>query len=320
MTSPAITTGADRREEVPGERVVTPERPPASRKAAPTIITAADGRRGVFVSLEAADLTKDQPVEELAKTIDTLQAELAARETEIAELRQQIAELLAPAQTADDFGAALQSTVDELQTELSQLSNPLANFAVKEFRIDTRVGVAITRLGTVEYRFAAPGERVDPATQSSLSVTLVPVEKERRDRRLDPALVPSRPIGDVLELGAKLPSKDFSAGQYLQANHVFTLGELLRVAGRANIQARLTSALQIDGETLARWLSLAELMLIRSIDFALAGRLLASGVRSLASLRDADAEDIARRLALRGIEAATVRSWQASAASYLTSR
>ena len=116
----------------PGDEVDAPPvgRVPPAPAAGPvprraptrTIVTGEDGRRGVFVSLEAADLATDLPAPELARMIEALQGELAKRDAEIAALRQQIGELLAPPQTLDDFSAALQSTVDELQTEDSATS------------------------------------------------------------------------------------------------------------------------------------------------------------------------------------------------------
>ena len=285
-----------------------------------TIVTGEDGRRGVFVSLEAADLATDLPAPELARMIEALQGELAKRDAEIAALRQQIGELLAPPQTPDDFSAALQSTVDELQTELSHLSNPLANFAVKEFRLDTRVGVRITPLGTVEYRFASPGERLSPDAQSALSVTLVPVEKPQRDREPDRALSPERRIGDLVELRTKLPRKDFSPAQYLRSNHVFTIGDLLRVGARANVRVRITAALQVDQDTIDRWLDLAELLLLKEVDWPLAHALYEVGIHGLAVLRDANAEALAAQLRELRLDPARIKAWQVSAERYLAAR
>jgi hypothetical protein len=290
---------------------------PAEPLPAPGIVVV-DGKKGIFIPLDAADLTGGRPAGELAKMIEALQSVLVEKERELLGFKERIAELSAPPQSPDDFSAALQSTVDSLQTELSRLSNPIANFAIKEFKIDTRVGVKITSLGTIEYRFAGPGERVSAESQSQLSLTLVPVEKaDQSSKDLDRFLAPLRPIAQIADLAKKVISKDLSAQNYFEANHIYTIGEFLRVGSRANIQARIVAATQIDSKTLGRWLDIAELLLIKDLDYPMITQMQEAGINGMRGLQNADAEKTVAKLKRADISAEKFKLWQTIAARYL---
>lgn len=283
---------------------------------APRIVVV-EGKKGVFVPLAGANLTEDRSVDVLVKMIELLQSALVERECEVLVLKERIAELAAPPQSPDDFSAAIQSTVDSLQNELSRLSNPIANFAVKEFKIDTRVGVRITPLGTVEYRFAGPGERVKKASQSLLSLTLVPVEKAHEcDEDLLRFLAPFRPIAQIAELADKYPS----AQDYLEANHVYTIGEFLRAGGRVKIQARIAAAVHVDAKTLERWLETAEMLLVKDLDYGLVVQLQRAGIHGMGGLQSADAEETVAALKRADVDIERVCRWREIAARYLESR
>ena len=281
------------------------------------IVVGADGRRGLFISLDSADLTRGQPVEELAKAIAALQAALAEREREIAGLKERVAELTAPPRSPGDLSAALQSTVDSLQTELSRLSNPIANFAIKEFKIETRLGLTITPLGTVEYRFAGPGERVDPESQSQLSVTLVPVEKTGKDDELTRCLAPLRSIAEIADLAKTRTATGGSAQDYLEANYIYTIGDLVRIGRRPETRARITAAVHIGRAVLAEWLDMAELLLIGDVDYASIAQLRNAGIQGMRGLQRADAEKIVALLKRADVDIEKVRLWQAIAERYL---
>lgn len=282
------------------------------------IVVGADGTKGLFISLDSADLTKGQSVEQLAKVIASLQSVLAEREQEIAGLKERMAELMAPPQSPDDLSAALQSTVDSLQTELSRLSNPIANFAIKEFKIETHLGVTITPLGTVEYRFAGPGERVSPESQSQLSVTLVPVEKTVKcDEDLTRCLAPLRSIAEIADLAETRTAKGDSAQHYLEANHIYTIGDFVRIGRRPETRARMTAAVHVGQAVLAEWLDMAELLLIREVDYASIVQMRKAGIHGMRGLQSADAEKIVALLKRTDISIERVRLWQAIAERYL---
>jgi hypothetical protein len=317
--TPVLTRRAGRaavKDEAAPVSVVSPSKAPTG----PHIVIV-EGKKGIFIPLEAADLTKNQPVDELVKTIELLQAVLIEKEREILELNERIAELLTPPQSPDDFSGAIQSAVDSLQTELSHLSNPIANFAVKEFRIDTRVGVRITPLGIVEYRFAGPGERINPESQSLLSLTLVPVAKPtQNDKDLDQFLDRLRPIAQIADLTRRIIGKGITMQQYFESNHVYTIGEFLDMSSRANIRARIVAATQVDAETLLRWGDIAELLLIDDLNYALIIQLQDLGIRGMRGLQKADATTTVTKLKRAEINVEKFRLWQTIAERYLQSR
>lgn len=286
---------------------------------AQSAIVVVGGIKGIFTPLARADLTSGRSVKELIGIIESLQSALVEKERELLGIKERLAEALGPPQAPDDFSSALQSTVDSLQAELGHLSNPIANFAVKEFKIDTRVGVTITPLGTVEYRFAGPGERLPAESQSALSLTLVPIEKPDQQSDLDRYLAPLRPIAHIADLAKTIISRNFTAQKYFETNHVYTIGEFLRTGSRANIQARIVAATQIDAATLARWLDIAELLLLKDLDYALIIRMQEIGICGMRGLRDADAERTVARLKAAYVDVERFRLWQTIAERYLAS-
>src|SRR4051794_9479811 len=112
------------------------------------------------------------------ETTDRLTKEVAALRAANTELQAQIDRLAAPVRSPDELASALQRTVDRLQGDLASLANPVANFAIKEFRLETALTVGITDLGTIEYRLVTPSANVDPNTLSKLTISLVPIEKQ----------------------------------------------------------------------------------------------------------------------------------------------
>ncbi|HYR12361.1 MAG TPA: hypothetical protein VEQ60_31530, partial [Longimicrobium sp.] len=132
-------------------------------------------------------------VSELQTSNTALRSELVTLQEQDLRSREQIVELTQKAiqledqlsqqgaragREPDDFASAVSHSLDTLQTRLAGLSNPLTDFAVREFSIDARVAVNVTPLGTVEYRFIRPGETVAPAAVSNVSMKVVPVPKQ----------------------------------------------------------------------------------------------------------------------------------------------
>jgi hypothetical protein len=281
-------------------------------------IVTLDGLKGVFIPLDAANLTKNQSSEELAKTIDVLQAALLEKNNENLKLREQNAQLLTPPQSPDDFASALQSAVDTLQTKLSQLSNPVSNFAVKEFKIDTRVGIKMTPLGMVEFRFSGPGERLAPESLSQLSLTLVPVEKPNS---IDPALAqflrPLQPISTIEDMAEVMISQTQSVQRYFEANHIYTIGDFLKVGSRIEVQARIVAATQIKPDLLEDWFNIAQLLLIKGMTYDIAKALGKVGIKSMEDLSEAAPDKLAQQLIETGVDQDTIRFWCDIAARYL---
>jgi hypothetical protein len=294
---------------------------PIEDRVAGRDVVIVDGKKGVFIPIDQAVLTDEQTAEELVKTVELLQSIITGKDAEILGLNQRVAELLSPPQSPDDFSTAMQSAVDTLQTQLSHLSNPIANFAVKEFKIDARVGINITPLGVVEYRFAGPGERISPESQSQLTLTLVPVEKtDQTSKDLDRFLAPLRPIAQIPDIVERVISPDLSAQKYFESNHIYTIGDFLRAGSRANIKARILSATKIDSRDFDRWLDIAELLLIKDVDFALAVQMQEIGISGMRRLQAADAENLLAKLSGENLSIDRIRAWQAIAKKYVESR
>jgi hypothetical protein len=207
---------------------------------------------------------------------DALTREIASLQQKNLELQDRLDAVLAPARSPDDLASALRRTVDNLQSELASLSNPVSNFAVKEFRLETSLAVGLTEVGTIEYRLLQPGANVDASAISKLTLSLVPIEKQPGGT-LAPALFDA--AKEVALIG---PSE--SLLQLLQANHIDTIGDFRSASMRAQVRTSLLAAQATTREELALLQARAELMLLRGLDRTTADALIATGVDGLQAL------------------------------------
>ena len=221
----------------------------------------------------------------------------------------------------DDFASAVSHSLDTLQSRLAGLSNPVTDFAVREFQIDAKVAVNVTRLGKVEYRFIQPGEVVDAAAVSNVSMKVVPVPKQTQAGSWTPVeFTPSAGVEEIRGIGKQLRGE-------LNRNGIYTVGELLHAGGRMRGSVELASMLQVDRHRVDEWLSHAQLLTIRDVTGRIAGVLYEIGVRGLKDLADRDPAVLAdefnaqlertgrKRVAL--VTATAVTPWIRAARVYL---
>ena len=263
-----------------------------------------------------------------SQLVSMQEAELAYREkivalqqTEIT-LREQLGQTQAQAgREPDDFASAVGHSLDTLQTRLAGLSNPLTDFAVREFSIDAKVAVNVTRLGTVEYRFIQPGEKVDPVAVSNVKMTVVPVPKQTQAGSWGPVeFTPSAGVEEIRGVGRQLR-------QQLNQEGIYTVGDLLHAGGRVRGTVELVSLLEVDRYRVEEWLGHAQLLTIRDVDGRTAGVLYELGVRTLEQLAAANPETLAAafngqvqrtgRKRVGEVNAAKVTPWIVAARTFL---
>jgi hypothetical protein len=246
-------------------------------------------------------------IEELQAVIDRLTRELGELRGQNLALQGRIDQLLVPAKSPDDLASALQRTVDRLQTELASLSNPVSNFAVKDFRLETALTVSITELGTIEYRLLQPGSNVDPNSISKLTLSLVPIEKQRPDGTLSPLLF--QPGKELAVLGMNEELR-----HTFERNHIFTVGDFRSTVMRAQVRASLIASEKTTQQELALLQARAELVLLAGIDRDIADLLMAAGIDSLQALARSTPEGL--MLILTNIEKAQLAQWIAAAQAF----
>lgn len=268
--------------------------------------------------------------------LSALRVEIATLQGKNAALAQQVADLTAQkaalheqlrakitrsSRMPDDFASAVGHSIDTIQTRLAGLSNPVTDFAVREFSIDAKVAVNITPMGTVEYRFIQPGESIDPAAISNLSMTVVPVPKQSAAGAWVPTeFTPTVGIEEIPGVGRQMRS-------HLNDQGIFTVADLVHAGSRVRSSVDLAALLDVDRARLAEWLAHAELLTIRDIDGGMSGVLFEIGVRTLDALASAQPEELAARfnhqLARTGrkrvapVDAATVTPWIRTARAYV---
>ena len=250
-------------------------------------IVTVDGRPGVFTPLVGADPTDVHSSENLEKVVDVLRRQVAQLQSENATLSAKLAELQSPARSSDDLAAGLQHSLDSLQQQLGEMANGVTNFAVREFALESKVHVDVTELGTIGFRFVQPGEDVNAAALSTVSLTVVPVPKPVADA----APAPADPAVDSID--------GLSADQVrsLRAAHVSTVSSFQQVATRARTSASLVSLLGVDRATLGRYTLLAGLLTVPGLDRTKAAVLYDAGLTDVAALAAAAPADVVKRYA-----------------------
>jgi predicted flap endonuclease-1-like 5' DNA nuclease len=276
---------------------------------------------------QLSELQTDNTV--LRTQLVTLQeGELRAREQVVAltqkamELESRLTQQGARAgREPDDFASAVSHSLDTLQARLAGLSNPLTDFAVREFSIDARVAVNVTPLGTVEYRFIRPGDTVSPMAVSNVSMKVVPVPKQTQAGTWTPVeFTPSAAVEEIRGIGRQLR-------QQLNLNGIYTVGDLLHAGGRVRGSVELAHLLSVDRYRVDEWLAHAQLLTIRDVTGRIAGVLYEIGVRTLADLAARDPAELAPafnaqvlrtgRKRVAEVTVATVTPWVRAARSYL---
>jgi predicted flap endonuclease-1-like 5' DNA nuclease len=221
----------------------------------------------------------------------------------------------------DDFASAVSHSLDTLQSRLTGLSNPVTDFAVREFQIDAKVAVNVTALGTVEYRFIQPGEVVDAAAVSNVSMKVVPVPKQTQAGSWSPVeFTPSAGVEEIRGIGKQLRLT-------LNQQGIYTIGDLLHAGGRVRGSVELAGLLQVDRYRVDEWLAHAQLLTIRDVTGRIAGVLYEIGVRGLKELAAREPGELAAafntQVALTGrkrvaeVTAAEVTPWIRAARSFL---
>jgi hypothetical protein len=235
-----------------------------------------DGKIGVFTPIIHAPGTAPDPKSDgnISAVITSLRKEIEGLQTEKQGLQSQLSALLAKPTTPEDFATALQHSLDKLQTQLSAMTNPVSNFAVKEFRLETNVQVTVTPLGTVEYRFISWDEKADPGTLSRLTLLLVPVPKQDVGNTFTADFQPQTSIAEIEGITTEQQA-------LLHRSGIDTVGDFLAVGTRARSNIELTALLQTDRVKLAGFLASAQILTLKGIDGPRAAVLVAAGIDSL---------------------------------------
>lgn len=244
-----------------------------------------DGRLGVFTPVADGDSGADNT----EAVIAAMRKELSRLESENAALRRQLAEVeAARKRSPDDFASAVAHTLDTLQNKLAQTTNPVSRFAVREVAIDAQVTVDVSSLGTLEYRFVRPEDDIDPSKSSRIRLDLVPLPREDAGLSTGPEFSPYAGVEDIIGVGETWRGA-------LNRQQIYTINDLLVAGSRLKSSAELSALVGIDRERLAEWIGHAELLSVRAIDPRAADVLWAVGMRDLATLAGASAEEVAAK-------------------------
>ena len=266
---------------VPGSAVrLTPiDRLDLSRVGADRIVTV-DGKPGLFTPLVGADPADAGSTANLEKVVDLLRAQVAQLQTENATLTAKIAELQSPPSSPDDFAAGMQHSLDVLQGRLAAMDNQVSNFAVREFSLESKVHVDVTPLGTIGFQFVQPGDEVNAAALSTVSITVVPVPKPA-----DVTPAGAAPLAATPDVGIEAIDglSDAQVGK-LRAAHVTTVGSFQQIATRSSTTASLISLLGVDRDTVGRYALLAGLLTVPGLDKVKAAILYDAGITDVATL------------------------------------
>lgn len=264
----------------------TPERPviradvisaalPSFKPIGTDEIITVGGRTGIFTPLSGKDA---ENTENLGKIVDVLRSELAEVRADNAALQAKVDDLTVPARSADNLAAGVQNALDELADRLGAMSNATSDFAVREFTLESKVHVDVTEVGTIGFQFVRPGEVVNAAALSTVTLTVVPVPK--------PVVDPVDGVVGVVAPDSPVESLGVSEEQAtrLRAAHIATTRDFARIATRATATAQLVSMLGVSREELGRYTLLAGLLTVPGLDRVKAAVLYAAGIRDVATL------------------------------------
>lgn len=261
-----------------------------TRLGSDSIVTI-DGIRGVFTPVGAADGTPlgNDERKNLQAVIDELRKEVGRLQSNNLQLGKDLSALRDRPSAPDDFAAAVQQSLDELQQRMSTMRNAMSNFAVKEFKLEADVFVQVSPLGNIEYRFLQPGDTTSPTALSKLSLHLVPVPKNNLAGVWTPNL-----FQPDLSLAA-LPDVTPEQQKRMEGAGLYSIGEFLQVGTRARAQAYLEALLETERKRLAIWAQQAALLSLRGVNGGGAMVLIEAGFGSFDALADADAVMLVKR-------------------------
>ena len=239
-----------------------------------------EGVTGVFTPITTAT---DTPLgtderKNLLAILDELKREIGALQTSNLKLTNDLRALRERPSAPDDFATAVQQSLDEMQQRMSTMRNSMSNFAVRELKLEASVFVQVSPLGSIEYRFVQPGDDVEAAAVSRLSLDIVPVPKNDLAGVWTVNLFqPHVPISALSGITAEQTKSLESAG-------LFSIGEFLQVGTRARAQAYLEALLGTERSRLELWAQQAMLMTLRGVNGAAAMVLIAAGIGSFEAL------------------------------------
>ena len=212
------------------------------------------GRTGIFTPLSGKDA---ENTENLGKIVDVLRSELAGCARTTRRCR--------PGRRPDRAGAVggqprggVQNASTSFADRLGAMSNATSDFAVREFTLESKVHVDVTEVGTIGFQFVRPGEVVNAAALSTVTLTVVPVPK--------PVVDPVDGVVGVVAPDSPVESLGVSEEQAtrLHAAHIATTRDFARIATRATATAQLVSMLGVSREELGRYTLLAGLLTMRT--------------------------------------------------------
>jgi hypothetical protein len=298
--------------------VVAAALPSLKPVASDEIVTIGD-RTGIFTPLTAKGSDK---TDNLAKIVDVLRGELAEAKSTAAALQAKIDQLTTPPRSADNLAEGVQNALDSLSDRLGSMANTTSNFAVREFTLESKVHVDVTPLGTIGFQFVKPGETVNAAALSTVTLTVVPIPKPVPDPvdATPAAAVIRAPDSPVEAVGLT----DAQAAA-LRGAHITTASEFARVATHATATAELVSMLGVSREQLGRYALVAGLLTVPGLDAVKAQVLYESGIHDVATLASTKPTTVVSRYAKAAPTvpgagrwrptADDARSWIASAAA-----
>jgi len=236
------------------------------------------GKQGFFIPLTDKDFPEESE-DNLEKLLLAMQEQVKQLQLENLKLKQRLEEEIKKKhRTPDDFATAVSHSIDSLQTRLNDMKNPVSRFAIKEFNVDMTVFAEVTPLGTIDYRFIAPEDDVDPQRLTRINMSVVPLPKETdAGSYTSPAFTPMLDIEEIQGVGEVYQKRMNDGG-------IYTLNDLLTAGTRVRSKVELSKMLDVDHSRLGEWLSHAELMTIKDIDGRSAEVLADIGIVSLAQL------------------------------------
>jgi hypothetical protein len=237
-----------------------------ARVAADSIVTV-DGRAGLFTPFVGDDPADVKSTANLEEVVDALRNQVAHLQSANADLSAKLDALESPSRSSDDLASGVQHALDGLQDQLAAMANPTSNFAVREFTLETKVHVDVTALGTIGFRFVQPGETVNAAALSTVSLTVVPLPKPVLDEPVAPV-----PADAPVEAIDGLTPAQLAA---LRGAHVTTASSFRKVATRATASA-------------SRFTLLAGLLAVPDLDRQRAAVLFDAGITDAGTLAAAD--------------------------------
>jgi len=249
-----------------------------------------DGKYGLFTPLTDGEETKVETQRNLNEIIELLRRELETLTQKNISLTEKLRLATEkPARSPDDFVTAIQHSVDSLQGKLSEMKNPVSDFVVSEFNLDTRVFVDVSQFGTIDYRFVQPGDNLDPALLSNLKLKVQPVPKQTQAGSHDRTnFTPYADVDEIQGIGDAYKEK-------LKTHNIYTVSDLLHAGTRVRSRVELASLLGVEHRSLGEWLANAELMTVKNIDGHAAEVLFEVGVNNLEMLAAEQPEELLAR-------------------------